>query len=132
MPIPGPMVGVRTILRSVNLNVGRLLNTGEGALEFLVPDANQPDNFRIVKTLETGFDRKSLDELERGDGKTVRFDVADLDGTLGAVIREKELFLRHQGEYFKVTDVPKLAPNETQVFEITCVERTLKNSFFGK
>jgi hypothetical protein len=126
----GPLVNVKTITAGVRLDVSRLLNTGQQPLVFVVPDATLDPPWREVKRLVKNFDRDSQAEVARGDGRTVVFQVADLDGDMNEVIREADLHVLWEGTYYKVGDVPSPASNEGQVFVITATTRTARKTYF--
>jgi hypothetical protein len=126
----GPLVQVDTIVAGINLDVHRALRypLGAGPLKFV---NNGPNGWTDVKTIIAGYSRVSDDEVVRDDGATVRFDVADLDGTLAQTIRDSSHVL-FQEVYYPIDDAPQPAPDVAQVYNVTCAERTLKKRYMSQ
>lgn len=126
----GPLTKVGTQVASINLDISRKLNWGKGlALEFIVVDRSQLDGWRILVTRTKGFDRAAQSEKTSRDGSDVMIEVADIPGTLGSIIRTKDLHIRVDDEIYRVASVPPLASNEAQVYALMCKIRTLKANF---
>lgn len=126
----GPLTKVGTKIAAVNLDISRKLNWGKGLVfEFLTVDRSFVDGWAIERTLTKGFDRIVKSKKDSGDGSEVTFEVADLLGTLGPVLRNKGLYVRVDDQVYGVSRVDPLASSEAQVFVITCKTRTLKTAF---
>lgn len=112
------------------MDIQRLLYMGTGVfLRFVVPDSNQPDNWRTVLVLTKGFNRRSQGERTLGTGSEVLLDIADLTGGLPAILRLENLHVELEGQMYSVGKVPTVASNEAQVFNLTCKIRTLRGRF---
>lgn len=130
--MPGPLANVDTIVGGVNLDINRLLYYGSDVvLRFIVPDENQLDGFRTLLVLSEGFDRISKKDNSTRSGGPVIFRVADLDGQVAFIIREKDLCIEVQDEVFTVGSVPRLSPNVGQIYELTCIERKTRVRLFS-
>lgn len=126
----GPLVDVKTQIKSINLDVARELNMGPSkTMEFMVPDSTSITKWNVLLTLTSGFDRKTQKEVTQGDGSSVVFEVADPNGDVSNVIGRSSLHVRVEGIIYMVSDVPPLASNETQFYTLTCKTRTLKTRF---
>lgn len=126
----GPLAKVNTKVTAINLDVSRALYWGRGVImEFLTVDKTQIDGWKIELTLRKGFDRVSQDEKTRQDGSDVLYDVADLTGEVGTVLRKTGLYVRVDGQITSVSKVPPVAPNEAQVYRLECKHRTLRTNF---
>jgi hypothetical protein len=129
----GPLANVGTITSGINLDVNRSLYWGRNLImEFFVPDVNEVTGLRLVQTLTKGFNRITGDEVTKGDGKTVIFQVALVKANEGFqdTIRLKDLQVRVDGETYVVGEVPDVAPNEAQVYTLYCKTRTLRSKPF--
>lgn len=132
MPV-GPMVAVNTTVEAVNLDVSRTLGLGASTKMYLiVPDTTQEDNWRTVKIITSGFDRVTLDEVTLGDARSIFYRIADKKGNLGPILRMKDLHVKVLGEIHSVSKTDSPAPNEAQVYTLTCKTRTLRNKHFDK
>lgn len=131
MVMAGPLVEVDTLVAGINFDVNRALRAGVDTLEFLVPDRSEDDNWRILMTLTSGWDRVTTKEETRGDGSEVIVKIAHTNPTdeLTTVLRAKDLHVRFNSEIYRVADVPPVAFNEAQVFELTCKIRTTRTTF---
>lgn len=126
----GPLARVNTKVEAINLDVSRKLNWGRGIImEFLTVDKSQTDGWKIELTLRKGFDRVPQDEKTRNDGSDVLYDVADLTGDIGTVLRKKDLYVRVDNQISNVAKVPPVAPNVAQVYRLECKTRTLRTTF---
>jgi hypothetical protein len=127
----GPLVRVKTKSAAISLDVDRTLNMGKGqVLRFLVPDPTQINKMRTLLVLSKGFNRITPKEETKKDGREVIIKVADLNGAVGSIIREKDLHVELDSELYSVDEVPKVAPNVAQVYQVTCKTRTLRNKYF--
>lgn len=130
--MPGPLANVDTIVGGVNLDISRLLYYGSDVvLRFIVPDENQLDGFRTLLVLSEGFDRISEKDNTTRPGGPIVFRVADLDGQVALIIREKVLCIEIQDEIFTVGSVPRLPPNVGQIYELICTERKTRMRLFS-
>lgn len=142
--MPGPMVAVETQTAAVGLDVNRTLTLGVGArLEFYVPDQQAEGGMRLVRAYTSAFDRVPEAERERGDGRSVVFDIADVfpAGQVAADLGQKDLYLRWvefdaegaelPSEFCKVNEVPRPAAGTAQVWRVTAMTRTFKQTYFG-
>lgn len=126
----GPMVTVRTVVAGINLDVGRLLNMGpDKTLKFMVPDTTQMTNWRTELTVVSGFNRITGHEKTSGDGSEVIFKIADPNGTVRPKLALKDLHVEVEGLIYQVGQIPPVASSETQVFTLTCKQRTLRTQF---
>lgn len=129
--MPGPLVKVKTKTAAISLDVSRKLNSGKGkVLRFLVPDSNQVTGHRVLLSLTRGFDRITPSEETLDTGRDVLIRVADITGAVGTIIREEDLHVELEGIVYAVDDVPQVAPNVAQVYNITCKTRTLRVKSF--
>ena len=129
----GPLVLIDTINAKISLDINRTLRLGPTAkMKFKVPDTMQADNWRVVKTLKTGFDRISGDELIRGDARTVFYQIADTENIMADILREENLHVEVLNETFSVEKAESPAPNEAQVYTLTCKIRTIRTTYFNK
>ena len=130
MPTQGPLTKVGTKIAAVNLDISRKLNWGKGlTFEFITVDRSYVDGWAIEATITKGFDRIVGDEKTEGDGSDVIFEIADLDDSLGPILRSKSLHVRTDDVIYSVAKVAPLASSEAQVYVLTCKIRTLKNNF---
>lgn len=126
----GPQVRINTISASIGLDISRKLNMGKDmVLEFIVPDKAQDNDWRILLALTRGFDRITPSEKTKGESREVLIRVADRNGAVGTIIRTKDLHVRLDGSYYLVSSVPQVAPNQAQVYDLTCKVRTLRAPF---
>jgi hypothetical protein len=126
----GPLTDVDTLLAAINFDVNRQLRWGQNiVLEFIVPDRSQTGNWRILETVNSGFDRVTANEKTQGDGSDAVYKVADTSGTLRTVLRQTNLHIRVDGEIYPVASVPQVAANKAQVFTLICKTRTLRTNF---
>jgi hypothetical protein len=132
----GPLGNLQTQIEGlVTLDIGRLLNWGKGidkkglVMEFIVVDKTQLTGWRILDAITKGFDRVPQRDKTRGDGSPVVFEVADLSGTIGEVLRAKGLHVRVDGVVYGVADIPAIDPNGAQVYTLICKTRTTRTSF---
>lgn len=131
MATVGPMVKVKTQTAAIPLDVDRLLNMGsEKVLRFIIPDPTQFSKWRTLLTLDTGWNRITPAERTAGDGREVIFRIADLTGAVSNIIRTKDLYVELDDEIYSIDDVPQVAPNVAQVYDITSKTRTLRNKYF--
>jgi len=131
--MPGPLVSVDTIVAGVNLDVSRLLRLGRSAtMKFMTPDSIQFSGWRVAQFIKKGFDRIAGDEITRDDGSSVIYQVARIKANAGIerTIRLKDLHVEVLGEIYIVASVEPLAPNEAQVYTLTCKTRTLRDKYF--
>lgn len=127
----GPLIKVKTKTAAISLDISRKLNLGKNkVLRFLVPDANQVTGLRVLLTRTRGFDRITSSEETLDTGRDVIIRVADDDGAVGSIIHEADLHVELEGEIYAVDDVPKVAPNVAQVYDITCKTRTTRVKHF--
>src|SRR5438105_26158 len=127
MPSTGPLAKVNTALRSVNLDLSRILNWGKGLyLEFIVVDRSQIDGWRTVLVLTKGFNRIVHSESTDRDGSEVIYSIADPKEKVGTILRLNDLHIRVDGQIYKVGKVPPIASNEAQVYTLTCKTRTVR------
>jgi hypothetical protein len=126
----GPLVYVDTISAGIPLELDRILRLGKDAvLEFLTPDRNAVDGWKVELTVARNFSRVSYDERVDGDGSDVIYGVADVQGVVGPIIALKDLHVRCLGDVHKVARVPPIAPNKAKVYRIVCGERTKRTTF---
>jgi hypothetical protein len=126
----GPLIGIKTQVAAVRLDVRRSLNYPAGVTLALVkPDGTQLSKWAVLKTYTNGFNRQGPEETDRRDGHTVIFRIADLDNTLRDILRTKDLHALFQGVYYRVGPVPNVPPDVAQVYDLNCAERTLRANF---
>jgi hypothetical protein len=135
----GPLVIVDTQTAAISLDINRTLYLGPVAvLRLTIPDETADDGMRLVRAITTGFDRVSDDEEERGAGQTVVYEIADLalqtdPGQLEADLKEAQyaqlVVGDDAGPFLKMNDVPRPAINVAQVYVVTCVTRTMKQTY---
>lgn len=126
----GSLAKIDTKVAAINLDVLRKLNWGKNlALEFIVVDKTQLNDWRILAVATKGFDMVPQDGKSRGDGAPVVIEVADISGSLGDILQVKDLHVRADDIIYKVSDVPPIAPNGAQVYTLTCKVRTLRTAF---
>lgn len=126
----GPLVKVDTISAGISLELDRVLRLGkEAQLEFIIPNRNEADGWEVVATAIKYFSRVTAAEGEGGDGSDVVYRVADRTGTLGPVVRLKNLHIRVLGDVYSVSRVPPIAPNRAQVYTLVCGERMARANF---
>lgn len=128
----GPLVEVNTIVAGVNLDVSRLLNLGDATMRFMIPDTVQFGGWRTVRFVKEAFDRIAGDEETRGDGHSVVYQIAatQANAGIGDTLRLKDLHVEVLSQIYSVANVSPLAPNEAQVYTLTCKTRTLRDKFF--
>lgn len=127
----GPLAKIGTTLAGINLDVSRLLYMGQGmTLTFLVPDSSEISTWRTLLVVTKGFDEITGRERDRRDGTEVIYKVTDPNNLLGPILRTKDLHVEVDAVIYSVATVPRVAPNEAQVFTLTCKVRTLRNKFF--
>jgi len=132
MPL-GPLVAVDTLVENINLDVSRLLRLGQNTrLKLIVPDANSLTKWRTLKTIKEGFDRTTGDELTANDSRTVIYRIADVGGTLAPILQTSNLHVEVLGEILSVAMTDSPAPNEAQVYTLTCKTRTMRNKHFDR
>src|SRR4051812_40048342 len=99
----GPLSNVGTQVTAINLDVSRQLNWGNGlVMEFIVVDPVQLSRWRTVQALTRAFDRAVDSEETNRDGSQVIFEVADLQGNLGDILRLNDLHIRVDGKIYRV------------------------------
>lgn len=126
----GPLTKVGTLVEGINLDISRKLNWGKGLiLEFIVVDRLQLSGWRILSTRTKGFDRVIPEDATSGDGSEVIIEVADRKGTLGPILRTKDLHIRVDDIIYAVSKIPPIASNQAQVFTLKCKIRTLRTTF---
>lgn len=126
----GPLTKVDTTVAAISLDISRKLNWGKGlSLEFIVPDQQQMDKWRIVGIIKKGFDRVTDDERTQNDGSDVIFEVADINKKMGLILRNKDLHVRVNTDIYKVGKVAPVPPNVAQVFTLNCKTRTVRTKF---
>lgn len=127
----GPLVKVDTVVAGINLDVAKQLRLGRTSqMEFVKSNSLAQGGWETIKIVTKNFNRIAGDETIRDDGKTVIFQVADTEGKLAEVLRTKDLHFYNNGQLYQVSDVPKIADNEAQVYTLYCNVRTLKKSYF--
>ena len=130
MATQGPLTKVGTKIAAVNLDISRKLNWGKGLImELITVDRNFVDGWAIEATITKGFDRVVQSEKTEGDGSEVIFEVADLAGNLGTILRSKGLHVRVDDVIYPLAKVTPVASSEAQVFTLACKTRTLKTNF---
>jgi hypothetical protein len=126
----GPMPELKTQAQALKLDIQRALNFPDGTdMRLVRPDASEVTKWAIIATLTEGWNRVGVSERGKGEGYTVIFQVADLTGQLrGWLDSEDESHATHvlvQEVYHEIDDVPEVAPDVAQVFNITCRTRKL-------
>jgi hypothetical protein len=129
----GPLVTVDTLVSGITLDVDRQLRMGRKIyMRFMVPDEDQLTKWRVVRVVKTGWNRISGDERTVSDGSSVIYQVAETKANkgFGAILSMKDLYVEVLGQTLSVAEVEPLAPNEAQVYTLTCRTRTNRKKFF--
>lgn len=129
----GPLARLETKTAAIGLNIGRTLYYGKGlSLELIVPDQNEADDWRVLATLTSGWDRITPSEETRGTGSQVIYEIADVEGALEDVMQTTDLHVRIGTDIYQVDDVPPIAPNEGVIYSLTCKTRTARTKYFRR
>lgn len=126
----GAMPKLLTQTAALGLDINRGLNFPKGTVMYLVrPDASEATRWATVATLRRGWNRIGIEERGRGEGYTVRYQVADLTGQLPSWLdSEDESHATHvlvQGVYYEIDEVSDVPPDVAQVYTITSRTRKL-------
>lgn len=126
----GPIARVNTKLASINLDISRKLNWGNGlTLEFLAIDKSTVDGWVILKTRTKGFDRLLEDNSRDRTVSDFIIEVADTEYDLGPILRTKDVFIRVDDVEYSVGKVPELPSNDAQVYRLVCKVRSVRAAF---
>ena len=128
--MPGPLVEVNTVVSGITLDVNRQLYLGpDSTIQLIRPKKSEADGWEVLLEITENFDRIVGDEQIRGDGKDVIYQVADVEGDVGPLLRTKDLHLRTDtGNLYKVDRVPAIAYTaERELFKILFLGTTNEN-----
>lgn len=144
--MPGIFPVLDTLVAAVaDLDVDRPLTMGIGAaIEFWTPDPaahDEPIGMRLIRRYERSFNRDTDAEIERGDGQSIVFRMADYGfpvGQLRGDLAQRDLYLAffntpNEGfGYYKVNKVEAPAESEAQLYTVVANTRTFKQTYRGR